>query len=1042
MVNNRFERSTGAIAVLGSVLVFVAWVPRAVGQASISVTNSGFESAQLGGQTTYTKTFGTLDPLTGIPGWTFGTSSGGSYDGIVRSGGLGATAPPEGSQAAFLQGTGSFYHALNGFVAGTEQVTFYAEGRPGGFGPQPIEVLLDGTPLTFGGLQTVSPASGSWISFTSDLAAVTVGSHTLTFSGTVPYGTQDFTTFLDKISVVNNVAPAIWSGGGSPAFTWSNTGNWSAGAVPASGQSLTFGGSLGTSNTNDLPPGSNVGGITFASTAAAFTLSGNSLQLGGNIFNSSTATQTIALNLGLTGGDRSITANSGSIVISSAIRDGEASHGIVVGGSNSVTLTASNTYTGGTTINAGTLNVTSGGVLNGTTSVITQSGGALNLSKGTVTMGPSASGVFGVGYGVAGTSTVTVGSGSVLNVGNGGGRTFIGGGPSGGPYGAGLLNINAGGLLSVAPPGLFPNERFYLGGFGGSGTVSLAGGTLSLARDVWAGGASSVINLNGGVLQAAAGYVSENNDNTSPSPGFISGGPAVNIQGGGVTIDSNGNNLVLPAPLLDGGGGGGLIKAGGGMLTLTTASNYTGRTTVTGGTLRLGDGVSANGTLIGPVTNNAAFVIANPNPQIYSGGITGSGGLVKTGNGVLVLGGTNTYQGSTIITAGTIQLAVASRVPSGTKIMPVGDSITYGVGGTNAGYRGYLYSSLTAAGNSSNFQFVGTTNGNPGSLPTSPVDQTAHDGWSGWTTAQIESNIGAWLTQLTGSGQTPTVITMMIGTNDYPVSGYSVSQGTTNLAAIINTIFAQDPTGRLLLAKLTPRYDNSTYTNWVNSYNALLPSLVAQKQAAGDNITLVDMNTNFPSDGLTSDNLHPNDDGYAWMANQWLGAILPTTTSGTSTAIPSTSPTTVASGAAFVLAGNTATIGPLDGAGSIMLGTSGQLTVNSTAGNDSTFSGAISGAGRLVKTGPAMLTLSGSNSYLDGTTVSDGKLIVDNSEAIADGTSLAVGDPTMFPAAVVPPGVETHGMAPVPEPGTLGLFIAAICGAAGYRRLSSRRKMQ
>lgn len=264
-------------------------------------------------------------------------------------------------------------------------------------------------------------------------------------------------------------------------------------------------------------------------------------------------------------------------------------------------------------------------------------------------MDPSANGVFGVGYGAAGTATVTAGSGSVLNVGSGGGLTFIGGGPNGGPYGTGVLNINAGGIVNVAPPGLFPNERFYLGGFGGSGTLSLAGGTLSLARDIWAAGASSVINLNGGVLQAATGYVSENNDNTSPSPGFISGGPAVNIQGGGVTIDSNGNNLVLPVPLLDGGGGGGLTKAGGGLLTLTTASNYTGGTTVTGGTLRLGDGVSANGTLIGPVTNNAAFVIANPNPQIYSGGITGSGGLVKTGAGVLVLGGTNTYQGPTII---------------------------------------------------------------------------------------------------------------------------------------------------------------------------------------------------------------------------------------------------------------------------------------------------------------------------------------------------------------------------------------------------------
>ena len=51
-------------------------------------------------------------------------------------------------------------------------------------------------------------------------------------------------------------------------------------------------------------------------------------------------------------------------------------------------------------------------------------------------------------------------------------------------------------------------------------------------------------------------------------------------------------------------------------------------------------------------------------------------------------------------------------------------------------------------------------------------------------------------------------------------------------------------------------------------------ALVAQDQAAGDNIALVDLNTNFPSNGLYGDGLHPNDTGYAWMASQWASAIL------------------------------------------------------------------------------------------------------------------------------------------------------------------------
>ena len=86
---------------------------------------------------------------------------------------------------------------------------------------------------------------------------------------------------------------------------------------------------------------------------------------------------------------------------------------------------------------------------------------------------------------------------------------------------------------------------------------------------------------------------------------------------------------------------------------------------------------------------------------------------------MLSLSGTNTYSGPTIVSAGTLQLLQhPAALPAGTKIMPVGDSITYGADGTNAGYRGFLYNDLTAAGNT--FQFVGTTNGNPGSLPTAP----------------------------------------------------------------------------------------------------------------------------------------------------------------------------------------------------------------------------------------------------------------------------------------------------------------------------------
>src|SRR5262249_2394062 len=78
------------------------------------------------------------------------------------------------------------------------------------------------------------------------------------------------------------------------------------------------------------------------------------------------------------------------------------------------------------------------------------------------------------------------------------------------------------------------------------------------------------------------------------------------------------------------------------------------------------------------------------------------------------------------------------------KIMPLGDSITDGEGGTNAGYRKALYDLLVAAKVS--FQFVGSAFDNPGMLP---PEQTHHEGHSGFTIAAgtsgrsgISDNIG------------------------------------------------------------------------------------------------------------------------------------------------------------------------------------------------------------------------------------------------------------------------------------------------------------
>jgi autotransporter-associated beta strand protein len=99
------------------------------------------------------------------------------------------------------------------------------------------------------------------------------------------------------------------------------------------------------------------------------------------------------------------------------------------------------------------------------------------------------------------------------------------------------------------------------------------------------------------------------------------------------------------------------------------------------------------------------------------------------------------------------------------------------------------------------------------------------------------------------------------------------------------------------------------------------------------------------------------------------------------------------------------------------------------SGSVSSDIGETDGSASLIKAGPGTLTLSGTNGYTGGTIVSGGELILTNNEAIADGTSLTVGDPSAFAAPVVPSvvaGLQTEptaaAIAPVPEPGTLALL--------------------
>ncbi len=103
-----------------------------------------------------------------------------------------------------------------------------------------------------------------------------------------------------------------------------------------------------------------------------------------------------------------------------------------------------------------------------------------------------------------------------------------------------------------------------------------------------------------------------------------------------------------------------LIKSGAGTQILTADNTYTGPTTISEGTLQLGDGGPTGSIpLISTITDNGTLVIKHVNTMTQGvdfGAITGTGGFTQAGSGTTIFIGGNTYSGLTIVDGGTLVL--------------------------------------------------------------------------------------------------------------------------------------------------------------------------------------------------------------------------------------------------------------------------------------------------------------------------------------------------------------------------------------------------
>ncbi|EHO5064018.1 autotransporter-associated beta strand repeat-containing protein [Salmonella enterica] len=487
------------------------------------------------------------------------------------------------------------------------------------------------------------------------------------------------------------------------------------------------------------------------------------------------------------------------------------------------------------------------------------------------------------------------------------------------------------------------------------------------------------------LIKQGAGTLILNAENTYTGGTTISGGTLV-----ATNVDALGSGDVTDDATLElntGGtfdnaisGSGQVVKSGDKMLTLSGANSYSGGTLISDGTL-VASNVEALGT--GDVTNDAVLELNTGGD--FDNAISGSGQVVKSGDGTLTLSGSNTYRGGTTISGGTLVASNVEALGSGditdnaTLELNTGGDFDNAISGS-----GQVVKSgdetLTLSGANS---YTGGTTISGGTLIASNVEALG----TGDVTdnAVLELNTGGdFDNAISGSGQVvksgDETLTLS-DTNTY-TGGTLISDGTL-IASNVEALGTGDVTNNATLE-----------LNTVGDFDNAISGSGQVVKSGGDTLTLSG-NNSYTGGTLISggtlvatsvDALGSGDVTDNAVLELNTGGTFDNVTSGSGQVVKSGDETLTLSGANSYTGGTTISGGTLIASNVEALG-SGDVTDNATlmlnTGGD--FTNNIGGTGRVEKSGDETLTLSGANSYTGGTTISGGTLVATSVDALGSG---------------------------------------------------------
>ena len=775
--------------------------------------------------------------------------------------------------------------------------------------------------------------------------------------------------------------------------------------------------------------------------------------------------------------------NTGNNEIQGAIIDQTAGSGkqsVIKADSGKWILSGNNTYTGGTTINSGTL------IARGSSSL---GNGSVTLNNANLTYAAASDAALSINGNLAitaGSSTVigaSVGSTTTSAQINVTGNATISNaaqvinlyGVSGVTHATGAVTlIHGGGSANSLNPATVPtlglvynNTDFTInttGGDGGTSPFTRTAGDLKI--NLSAATAVTSAFWKGGLTGATTVWAASNGT-TASNWATTSGGSVQALtpgSGANVTIDTSSGNttsttlgadMTIKSLTIANTNAGGLgLNADGYTLTIAPGASTSGITmnaSVPASTIAANVKLGANQTW----TNNSA------NALTVSGGISGSGNLTKAGSGTLIVSGTNTYNGTTTLNAGNLTLGQQNAVQNSTLTMAGGTLVFDSAVSGNAFTLGGLAASSSGAG----FDIALQNNaGSPGAVALTVGNNSANTTYNG---------------TLSGAGsliKTGTGILTLNGNNTY--SGVTtVSAGTLQFSAA-NNLGNGSATNTISLGGGTLQSTNGTYDLGANRSIALTAGSTLQANngtlTVSGNVTgsstltllgsviLTNANNSFSGltigTGGTAGTVQVDSIADSGV-NQELGTsgnIQMGTGSGSGTlvlvgssAAQSTNKTvSVGSGAstggAFITNNNTNSANTLTFTAATF-NVANSSSVNKTltlggsnAGNNTIQGGIVDNTTfkvLLTKADAGTWVLSGNNTYTGGTTVNAGTLKVNNTLGSGTGTgAVAINSGGILGGnGTISGAVTVNGtISPGNSPGTLNTGAATYNGGGSY----------